>query len=517
MAELTRVGAIDAGSNAIRLLIAEPSLDGYPQRVLGLRVPIRLGHGAFTVGEIDVATIDAAVAAFTRFRRLFNKHQVQRYRAVTTSAVRDSRNRDVLLHRIHAESGIELEVITGEEEARLVRKAVRNAFRNRPMPASVLDLGGGSLEVNLRNVTRWIEASLPIGTVRLMETLGLTGAIGDEEARMVRRYVHTLLEISLRELPTRELSPAAACGGNAEALAALFGRKRDAADGAMPVLPRKSLEAALPELLSLDVPGRMNRYGVRRDRAEVMGVAALVLATAADMLGVDEILVPGVGIRDAVVFELAATMPGRRRGGGNVDAARQKAALTSARMFSARVGHDLHHGEQVRRLALALFDQTRRRHELPDVARAALELAALLHDIGEVINGRAHHRHGEYMIRSGRIADLDDDTRELVAALIRSHRRADPDASKHPAYAALSGAQRKQMRKLLAILRLADGLDTEHRQRIRDLTVIRRGDRIDLRLELSGSPRSGVDPVMLLRKGDLFAKVFNCELTCSFA
>ncbi|HTM19405.1 MAG TPA: HD domain-containing protein, partial [Kofleriaceae bacterium] len=484
MAGPPRVGAIDAGSNAIRLLIAEPGAHGYPRRVLGLRVPIRLGHGAFTVGELHPGTVDAAVAAFVRFRGLFNEHQVLRYRAVTTSAVRDARNRDVLVHRIHAESGIELEVITGDEEARLVRKAVRNAMRGRPQPASVLDLGGGSLEVNLRNVARWVSASLPIGTVRLIETLGLTGAIGDDEARMVRRYVHTLLEISLREQSARDLSPSAACGGNAEALARLFG----GGDGAARALPRAALESALPELLALDVPGRMARYGVRRDRAEVMGVAALVLATSAEMLGVDRFLVPGVGIRDALAFELAATLPLRNRtGAGTLDAVRRKAALTSARMFSARLGHDLHHGEQVRRLALALFDQTRRLHGLADDARAALELAALLHDIGESINSRAHHRHGEYLVRSGRIAELDDDTRNMVAALIRSHRRAQPSARKHPAYAALSSRARRHMRTLLGILRLADGLDTEHQQRVRNLTVVRRGHRIDLRLDMTGS------------------------------
>jgi len=512
MAELQRVGAIDAGSNAIRVLIAEPSPEGYPHRVLGLRVPIRLGHGAFTMGEIDTTTIDLAVAAFARFRKLFDKHQVGRYRAVTTSAVRDSRNRDVLLHRIHAESGIELEVITGVEEARLVRKAVRNVFRGRPQPVSVIDLGGGSLEVTLRNVTRWQTASLPIGTVRLIETLGLTGAIGDEEARMVRRYVHTLLDLTLRERPARELSPAVACGGNAEAFTRLAG-----ADGeGMRSIVRTQLEARLPEVLALDVPGRMARYGVRRDRAEVMGVAGLVLATLAEMLGVDRFLVPGVGIRDALAFELAAAVGQRRHGRHRLGGAQVKAALTSARMFAARVGHDLTHGEQVRRLALTLFDQTRRQHGMDDQARGALELAALLHDIGEVINVRAHHRHGEYMIRGGRIADLDDTTRELVAALVRSHRRGMPSADKHPAYAALDAAHRKQMKKLLAILRLADGLDTEHRQRVRELVLVRRGKRVTLRLDVTGS-RGALDPVLLLRKGQLFERQFACELHCTFA
>src|SRR5262245_28514942 len=123
----THIGAIDAGSNALRVVVAEVTYDGAePRRLAELRVPVRLGHGAFTVGELDIHTIDAAVHAFRGFRELFDNHGVRHYRAVTTSAVRSSRNRDVLLHRINAEAGIELEVISGEEEARLTRKAVRN-------------------------------------------------------------------------------------------------------------------------------------------------------------------------------------------------------------------------------------------------------------------------------------------------------------------------------------------------------------------------------------------------------
>src|SRR3569623_679610 len=187
----TRLGAIDAGSNAIRVVIAE--LSGTELvRIEAERIPVRLGHNAFTQGTLEEATIDAAGAAFIHFRELFDQHQVSIYRAITTSAVRNASNRDVLLHRLYHEAGIELEVIEGEEEARLVRKSVMQAMSGQ-VPRVILDLGGGSLEVNLRVGSAWRGHSLPVGTVRLLETFGLEGAIADAEAGMVRRYTAKLM------------------------------------------------------------------------------------------------------------------------------------------------------------------------------------------------------------------------------------------------------------------------------------------------------------------------------------
>jgi len=180
--ERTTLGAIDAGSNAIRMVVAELG----PSELIRIeaeRMPVRLGHGAFTRGELDDAVIDQAVAAFVHFRERFDHHGVTIYRAVGTSAVRNASNRDVLLHRLYHEAGIELEVIDGEEEARLVRKSVVHSLGpTGTPPRAILDLGGGSLEVNLRYGTGWRGYSLPVGTVRLMETVWRRGGKFPENA-----------------------------------------------------------------------------------------------------------------------------------------------------------------------------------------------------------------------------------------------------------------------------------------------------------------------------------------------
>ena len=493
----TMLGAIDAGSNAIRVVVAELTPAGVLNRVEAERVPVRLGHGAFTHGELDTAVIEEAVAAFRRFREIFDRHGVGSYRAVATSAVRSASNSDVLLHRLHHEAGIEVDIIDGEEEARLVRKAVVQALGAAAVPRCILDLGGGSLEVNLRALApgapRWLSASLPIGTVRLVELFGLHGAIGDVEAGMIRRYAATVVQ---SVLPRRqELATAACCGGNAETLGRLYG------DGhpTQPTLELAALERALPELLALDVEGRMQRFNLRRDRAEVLGVAALVFTTVGRQLGVQRLIAPGVGIREAVLLELAEAAGEQQL---RAEGASDKALLTAARTFANRVDHDTTHGEQVRRLTRSLFSQLRDVHQLPEELGVVLEVAALLHDVGEVVHTRGHHKHSEYMIRWGRIPGLDGLHREMVALLARCHRKSPADARKVIADADLPKERRVQLRRMTALLRLADGLDSGHRERIDDLVASRAGTTIVLDLIAKDGPLA--DDAQLLRKADMF-------------
>lgn len=424
--------------------------------------------------------------------------------------MRDSHNRDVLLHRLYHEAGIEVEVIEGEEEARLVRKATMSTLAPKlpsgtPLRA-ILDLGGGSLEVNLRDGDAWRGYSLPVGTVRLMETFGLDGAISDAEAAMVRRYTATLMHTVARGSALNGL--AAATGGNAEALAKIVGD----GDPVLPSFELAALERELPALLGATVDERMQRYGVKRDRAEVIAIAGLVFATTARQLGISRLCSPGVGVREAVLLELAETAREQRQSAAG---AHDKALLTAARSFANRVDHDTTHGEHVRHLARALFHQLRDVHGLPEAAGVTLEVAALLHDVGEVVNPRGHHKHSEYMIRWARIPGLDDATREMVALLARTNRKDAARAKQIIAESVLPKELRGQARKLSALLRLADSLDTDHRSRVEQVVCTRMGDTIMLDLVVRDGPAR--DDSKLLRKADLFVDELGLDVKVTVA
>ena len=504
MTEPITLAAIDAGSNALRINISTAASASELAVVEAERVPVRLGHGTFHVGELDKATIESAVGAFARFRKLFDQHGVDRYRAVATSALRNARNREDLIDRIYREVGLELEVIDGEEEARLVRKSVLYAFRDREPPAVIVDLGGGSLEITTKQKDKWFTSSMRIGTVRLLETFGLSGSISDDEARMIRRFVASTLHQSIAD---DNIDPAvmsaAACGGNAEALGELFGF---ADKRGMLTLKLSALEDEMEKITGSTIEQRMARFGVRRDRAEVMGVAALVFATFGKELDLKRYHIPCVGIREGVLLDLAGASVGELARGSDPP------AVAAARVFAARLGHATTHGEQVRRIARGLFDQLRDLHGLPTSAGEALELASLLHDIGEVVHRQSHHKHSEYLIRNGRIPGLDSPQREIVAAICRAHRKGTPDPRKHQTYAELAEDQQRSVRQLAAILRIADALDMDHRQRIVAVSAEMKTSKISLTVSVERD--EATTPPSALRKTNAFEQEFDRRLEC---
>jgi len=218
----------------------------------------------------------------------------------------------------------------------------------------------------------------------------------------------------------------------------------------------------------------------------------------ARQLGIQRLVSPAVGIREAVLLELAEAAAVEKSRA--VDA-RDKALLTAARTFANRVDHDTTHGEQVRRLCRSLFVQLRDVHQLPDDLGVLLEVAALLHDVGEVVHTRGHHKHSEYMIRWGRIPGLEGVDREMVALMARCHRKPLSDVRKVVTDASLPKDRRGPLRKLIALLRLADGLDSGHRQRIEHLVVSRTGSTLVLDVATRDGPLP--DDGQLLRKAEM--------------
>jgi exopolyphosphatase/guanosine-5'-triphosphate,3'-diphosphate pyrophosphatase len=177
------------------------------------------------------------------------------------------------------------------------------------------------------------------------------------------------------------------------------------------------------------------------------------------------------------------------------------------------MGHNTTHGEQVRRIAASRFTQLRALHELPNEMGVVLQLAALLHDVGEVVHRQGHHKHSEYLILNGRIPGLDSPNREMVAAISRGHRKSPPD-KRHPAFAALKSAQQKAVQKLTAIMRIADALDTDHRQRIVALGTEIHPDRVVLRVSVAKEDGQTL-PAAMLRKSEEFEAIFARRIECT--
>ncbi len=460
------VAAIDAGSNAIRLVIADSQSPIEYRRLASERYPVRLGHGVFTDHAFDETTLAHAEAAFEHFRLLMDHYGVQAYRAVATSATREALNRDQLLERVEASAGIKLEVIDGEEEARLVRIAVLSALSGIGHADFIVDLGGGSLEVSRMDGNQVVAGqTLSIGTVRLMESFHLDGALGFEENKKLRRVIAAEMEAIPRGSKPRTRPLAIACGGNAERLARVAGGRRFHGIRTIDVA---ELRRELPRILSLGSLERMAAFGVRRDRAEVMGVAAVVFDLLSKRLGLGHWVVPGVGVREGLLHEILADhfVHGAQEGRDQ----ERRAAVVGARRFGRRLRWDASHADHVTQLALSLFDQLESLTGQGEEERYLLELGSLLHQIGSIVQARDAHVHSEYLVMHGDLPGMLPSTREKVACLVRL--QAEPDYE-HPFLATLTPEERSELRQLAGMLRIASTLDRDHRQAAGHLEAVR--------------------------------------------
>ena len=506
MPEPVQIAAIDAGSNAVRLSVARAysALDIEPLQTE--RYSLRLGEGVFLRPRFTEDVFKKGAKAFRHLREVMDDFGVTRYRAVATSATREAQNRQAFVRAIKRKSGIALEVISSAEESRLGREAVQAALGPEAAPRCIADLGGGSLDISLlRNHAVEQSAQLPLGAVRLMSMLNLPGVIRPVQGEQVRRYVRALLESKLVPRPNLGDGIAVALGGNAETLADIAPGPRE---HGLQTIELALLRERLPDILGRDVRERMKAYGVRRDRADVMGIAAITFVTLGRYMNLRLFAIPGVGVREGLLQEIAREAFSRKEPHRYNAAARQ--LLVGTRSFARRLEYDQRHAEHVRELSLQLFDQLQPVHHLPAQSRVLLEAGALLHDTGHMVSHRGHHKHGEYLALNGDIPGLEGRERAVVAGLVRYHNRKSEPAGHHAAYSSLHDADKPILRRLAAILRIAEALDHSHRQRVMKLRASFQRGAVGLQLQARGD--AGEDLRDAGRSAELFEREFHVKL-----
>ncbi len=500
-----RVACVDMGSNAIRFLAAEFSNETEYVPQASERRPVRLGHSVFLSGVLDAGAMDAAVEALTDFKRQMDELDVQHYRAVATSAVREAKNGDEFVKRIENEAGLKLEVISGSEEARLVHTAVATRIPLGSRKWLLVDLGGGSVEVSLVDQTGsyWSE-SHTMGSVRLLEELTGAGADPGRFRRLLAEYIAVLKMPVLAD--GQPLAGYIATGGNIEALAKLAGFPDEVGVTRLPV---DTLRSVIEELARLSYRQRVDDLGLRDDRADVILPAAMVYERLAELCGASEILVPHVGVKEGVLYDLVDELVSRQ----DHEDRREREVLASAVTVGRKYHFDEAHARHVEILATSLFDQLGSLHGLTDEDRRILQAAAMLHDVGQFVSYKGHHKHSLYLIAHSELPTFSQKEMQMVANVARYHRKAHP-AEHHDDFMTMSQDERERVARLAAILRVADSLDREHAQRVTGVTAKMTDDEVVLWLD--GTAGVLLEGWTLRQKANLFSKLFDRKISLRF-
>ncbi|MGC6487771.1 MAG: HD domain-containing protein [Planctomycetota bacterium] len=508
MVEPARIGVVDMGSNAIRFLIAEAR--GETHRIVeSHRLPVRLGRAVFQTGLIPEAAISDTVDAFRRFRASCERQGVQTQRAIATSAMRDARNQELIVDRVRAASGFEIDVISGTQEAYLLKLGVETRLDLSVGRSVLVDVGGGSVEVVVVDDGAVASAnSYRLGAVRLLEQF----KDADEEA-LVDLVTNHLQGLERRIADSFEGAPVArfvAVGGNIDSLADLVAARLGAREiDGVDACATDDLRGEVLDLAELSVAARIEAHGLRQDRADTIVPAGLVYVHLAQLARTAHVLVPRAGIKDGLLAEVLQGNTNRFAAEDHVDV-----VLGSCRALGRRFHYEAEHAEAVLEHARQLFDQTRELHGLGSRARVLLEAAALLHDIGVAVNNDGHHKHSQYLIEASEIVGLGSYERHLVALLARYHRKALPSRD-HDAFTALRRRDRAMIERLASLLRLADALDRQHAGVIRSVEASWDDEHLQLKPTLARGQRTrlALEAKAIAGKGALFAQLFGVQPT----
>lgn len=465
-----RIAAIDIGTNSVHMIVVQVRPDHSFEIVDREKEMVRLGAGGLGGRALTDLTMRSALQALAKFKRLADSHEVDEVVAAATSAVREAENGREFLSAIRQRTGIQVRVISGTEEARLIHRAAVYGVDVSDGAALVIDIGGGSVELTLgRGPQVRLAHSLKLGVIRLTERFVHSDPItGADERRMVS-YITEVLGPVTKKIRGRGFSRVVGTSGTILSLGALaVGEGRAVGSDALRNrrVSLKQLRRVRRELTALDLAGRIGSPGLDPRRADLAVAGSILICTMLRLLGARELTLCDLALREGLALDYI------HRNRAHIAKVEQYPDVRrrSVVELAERCNYSEPHARQVMRMALSLFDQTSAIHGLGAREREWLEYAALLHDVGVHISYSRHHKHSYYLIKNGDLRGFEPREVEVMALVARYHRRGLPKRS-HGGYGDLPGGRRRTVRTLSAMLRVAEGLDRSHAQSVASVAV----------------------------------------------
>ncbi|HST23620.1 MAG TPA: Ppx/GppA phosphatase family protein [Blastocatellia bacterium] len=505
-----KLAAIDIGSNSIHLVIVRAVQGQHLEIIDREKEMVRLGSGTLREHLLSKETIDRAITTLARFKKMAEANRVDLIIATATSAVRESYNSFEFIETVRKEVGLDVQLLPGVEEARLIALAVSEVtdFNNRR--ALIIDIGGGSTEfIITRGSEPDLLLSVRVGAVRLTEKFITTDPISDEERERLISNIRADLTRVAWEVKHVGFDFVIGTSGTILNMvnAIVHSEAASGIEGATDFEP-------FSETVTLDQIKRINRrlarmslrersrvLGLEKGRADIIIAGGILLENMLAELGVGEITTCDWSLREGVILDYLQT---RARGVpinehvaesfvssygeeellvGAEDESTLDVRARSVLSLARRYDYDSLHSHHVARLATRIFDDTHDLHGMGETERKLLQYAAILHDLGYHIAHNNHHKHGLYLIKNSEMPGFTGSEIALMATLVRYHRGSMPKKAsdarsrkEHEDYFGLERLQRTKLLRLAAILQIADGLDRSHRQLV-----------TNVRCELSGA------------------------------
>ncbi len=467
-----KLAAIDIGTNSIHMVIVRVEEHRIFEIVDREKEMVQLGKGSLMRGRLTQEAIERGLAALKAFRQIADSHKVDQIICTATSAVRESSNGREFVRLVKKETGIDIRILSGTEEARMIMLAVRDVVDLKNQRALVVDIGGGSMELivaDARNI--FLTTSIKSGVIRLTERFMKSDPPLSKELKALKKWLGNKLDPLSRKI--QDLNPQIAVGtsGTMLALGELINQNRKGKrTKGRDIITIEEVEEINELLRESSLQERLKIPGMEPKRADQIVAGGALIEMMMEKCRVNELQLCDRALREGLIADYLIKL------NPSVPAKIQARELRSRSVINLihRWEIDRGHANHAAQIALQLYDALAEYHKQGPHVRELMEYTALLHDIGRVISYPRHQRHGWYIVKQSNLIGFKPEEIDVMAAAIMYHRGKKP--RKKDIY--MQGLRRKERRivKLLTgILRVADGLDRQHNQSIIRIEARREG------------------------------------------
>ena len=463
-ADLRRIAAIDIGTNSFHLLVAavDPKLRTF-RIIQAEKATTRLGERDPETGELTEAAMQRGLDTLRQFRDLAASHRVEQIVTAATSAVREAPNGRDFLQTILDDLGMEVDLVSGPEEARLIYLGVLSGMPFGDRPHLLLDIGGGSTELILAD-GRDARAltSTRVGAVRLQRDFVRDDPMPPQRRSFLQAFIQGSLEPAVdkvrRRIKPGETPVLVATSGTAMAIGSLAASEEERPPRKLHGyrVTRQSLNQVVDRLITMTPAQRRELAPINDRRAEIIVPGALILQTTMKMLGVEEFVLSERALREGLIVDWMLRQGLLEDRFSFQSSIRQRTVLHQVQRFAVNQSR----AERVASHALSLYDATRGvMHDDSGEGRELLWAAAMLHTCGQHINISAYHKHTWYLIRHGELLGYSEAEQLMVAAIARYHRRSLPKKRHESWQLVATRDNRRCVHQMALLLRLAAALD----------------------------------------------------------
>ncbi|MCX7797500.1 MAG: Ppx/GppA family phosphatase [Melioribacter sp.] len=511
--EEKNLAAIDIGTNSFHLIIVKIRNNGNFDIIDREKEVIRLGEGSR--GDIKFILPEAmnrGLECLKRFKGIAESYNAK-IRAVATSAVRESHNKNEFIQKVQQEIGIDIEVVSGFEEARLIYLGVLKALPVYDKKILLIDIGGGSTEFLIGEKGNQIYSnSLKIGAVRLANKFFPDFVITEKGVLECKKWVEGEIFTVTNQIEKLGFEMVVGTSGTIMAVGQMINVIERKNFNSLTTLnnftfTKDELKSITKEILKRTTAERRKKVpGMDEKRADIIPAGIIILQTIFDLLKLDKMTISGYALREGIIIDTL-----QKYGSESTKPRLSDIRKDSIIHLAEKYNYDKIHCEHVAKLSLQLFDKLKELHSLNLEYRELLEAAAILHDIGHNISHANHHYHSYYLIKNSELLGFNENEIDIIAHTARYHRKSHPKTS-HIEFEILTEHTKEIIKKLSSILRIADSLDRTHRQVIENINVEIDNNIVLLQLDYDKKYNPDIELWNFERRKGLFEEVFNKKI-----